>query len=133
MINSDATISQFVWKSAAMRDMTLAVCRLAITRAEFSALDLPTHGEDRHGGSGIAGSVFGLLAKADIIEPVIVGWDGERPLQRQVRNKAGNPIGVWRIKSGPLARALIARHDPPVVAPVEQGELFSTARWNGGM
>jgi hypothetical protein len=117
-------LTEWTWKTPAMRDMTLAVCRLALARGvtgEFSALDLATHGADRHGGTGIAGSVFRQLAEAGIIGPVGAFVDGEF-LQRRVRNDGGNPIGLWRLTHPGLARALIAAHAPES-APLRQMEL----------
>jgi len=119
---ADVVIHEWTWKTPAMKAMTLAVARLAIERGnrEFSALDLPTHGADDHGGTGIAGTVFGQLAKAGIIAPVGGIIDGEF-VQRIVRNAHGNRIGVWRLAHGGLARALIRAHDskPPPGEPVQ--------------
>ena len=69
---------------------------------------------------GIAGTVFGQLAKAGIIAPVGGIIDGEF-VQRIVRNAHGNRIGVWRLAHGGLARALIRAHDskPPPGEPVQ--------------
>jgi hypothetical protein len=66
----DLVVNEWVWKSEAMRAMTMAVCKLALQRGaggEFSAMDLPEHGADAHGGTGIAGSVFGTLADRGLI------------------------------------------------------------------
>lgn len=106
-------LRQWVWKTPAMRQMTLDVARLALERGAerpFSALDLPRHGEDAHGGSGIAGSVFRQLADAEVIQPV-GGWleDGTF-VQRRVRNANGNPVGVWRLRHAYLAAALLRQH-----------------------
>jgi len=126
MIDPEALINEWTWKTPAMRDMTLAVCRLAIQGGDFSAMDLADHGAESHGGTGIAGSVFGSLAKAEIIEPAgTFGQDGAF-YQRRVRNACGNPIGVWRCKNGALARALIRRHAPQTVPTGGvQMELFA--------
>jgi hypothetical protein len=91
--------------------MTRAVLHLALERGvigEFSAMDLAEHGEEAHGGSGIAGSVFRQLAEAQIIAPVGAFIDGEF-YQRRVRNAAGNPVGVWRLAEHGLAAALLER------------------------
>lgn len=109
-----AIIQEWTWKTPAMKAMTLAVCRLASgqgTDGEFSALDLPTHGETAHGGSGIAGTIFGQLAKFGIIAPVGVFIAGEF-VQRIKRNACGNRIGVWRLAHPGLCRALLKVHDP---------------------
>lgn len=126
--SADVLVREWTWKTPAMRDMTLAVCRLALargTREEFSALDLAAHGAAAHGGSGIAGSVFRQLADANVIAPVGVFADGEF-LQRRVRNENGNPVGVWRLKERGLALALLRAHGTPQPAPV-QAELFGPA------
>lgn len=118
-------LKEWTWKTPAMRDMTLAVCRLALARGaggEFSAMDLADHGADAHGGTGIAGSVFRQLAEAGIIGPVGAIVDGEF-IQRRVRNACGNPIGLWRLTHPGLARALIAAHAPESV-PMRQMELL---------
>jgi len=124
--SSDVLVQEWTWKTPAMREMTVAVCRLALGAGmgtTFSALDLEAHGEEEHGGSGIAGSVFRQLAEARIIAPVGV-FDGETFLQRRVRNAHGNPIGVWRLRNAGLARALLARHAPARVV-CEQREFGS--------
>lgn len=122
----DVVVTEWVWKSEAMRAMTLAVCQLALSKAEgraegFSALDLPDHGADRHGGSGIAGSVFRTLVDHGVIAPVGAFVDGEF-VQKRVRNAGGNPIGVWRLASGALARSILAAHGARV-AEREQAEM----------
>jgi hypothetical protein len=124
----DAQVKQWTWKTPAMRRMTLAICRLALARGPagtFSALDLETHGEDAHGGSGIAGTVFRQLSDAGIIGPVGAVLDGEF-IQRRVRNACGNPIGVWRLAHPGLARALIQAHGE-VVESLVQTDLFGRA------
>lgn len=123
----EVVVNEWTWKTPAMKRMTLDVCRLAINRGiggEFTALDLPTHGAEDHGGTGIAGTVFGQLAKAGILAPVGGFIDGEF-VQRIVRNAHGNRIGVWRLAHPGLARALIKAHDtqPPPGEPV-QTDLF---------
>ena len=124
-------LREWTWKTPAMRDMTLAVCRLALARGlggEFSALDLPQHGADAHGGTGIAGSVFRQLAEAGIIGPVGTFIDGEF-FQRRRRNACGNPIGLWRLVHPGLARALIAAHTPDF-QPMRQMELTEAMQCN---
>ena len=119
-------LKEWTWKTPAMRDMTLSVCRLALARGTvgtFSALDLQNHGADAHGGTGIAGSVFRQLAEAGIIGPVGGFVDGEF-LQRRVHNAGGNPLGLWRLTHPGLARALIARHAPAPEAPMRQMTLM---------
>lgn len=106
-----AVVMQWTWKTDAMSRMALAVCELAMARGvtgEFSALDLPMHGEAEHGGSGIAGSVFGQLAELTIIAPVGV-FQGFDFYQKRVRNNHGNPIGVWRLNSRALAETMASR------------------------
>lgn len=121
---AEILLQEWTWKTPAMKRMTLAVCRLALARGiqgEFSAMDLSDHGEIQHGGTGIAGSVFRLLADAGIIAPVGVFSEGEF-LQRRVRNSGGNPIGVWRLAHHGKAWALIQAHDP-APARIEQLEF----------
>ena len=118
-------LTEWTWKTAAMREMAVAVCRLALARGlggEFSALDLAQHGAGAHGGTGIAGSVFRILADAGIIGPVGGFLDGEF-LQRRVRNPGGNPIGIWRLAHPGLAHALIEAHAPKEAQPKEQMEM----------
>jgi hypothetical protein len=109
----EAAIEQWTWKTAAMKAMTLAVCRLALKSAEcgagsaeFSANDLE---EFNHGGTGICGTVFGRLAKDGVIAPVGAFVGGEF-VQKFVKNAGGNRIGVWRLKNGALARRALALH-----------------------
>ena len=121
-------VKQWTWKTPAMRRMTLAICRLALARGPagtFSAMDLAEHGEDAHGGAGIAGTVFRQLSDAGILGPVGAVLDGEF-IQRRVRNACGNPIGVWRLAHPGLARALVAAHAPEPQPTVQQ-DLFERA------
>lgn len=123
MIDAAAAINEFTWKPGPMGDMIKAVCRLALKGLPFSAIDLAAQGEGEQGGSGIAGTVFGSLVRAEIIEPV-GGWlDGEF-VQRRVRNANGNPVGVWRLRNGALARALVARHETEPAPRLIQPEMF---------
>lgn len=122
-----ATLHEWTWKTAAMRDMTLAVCRLALSRGingEFSALNLPLRGAHDQGGTGIAGSVFRQLKEAGIIAPVGVFVD-QAFYPRTVVNKGGNPVGVYRLRHPGLARALIAIHAPAEVVETVQMELVA--------
>jgi hypothetical protein len=121
---SEASIHQWQFKTPAMRRMTIAACRLALERGprEFSALDLPSHGAEAHGGSGIAGSVFRQLIEAGII--AAVGYhDGTTFFPKVEINAAGNKIGVYRLANGGLCRALLRVHDPHVALPPKQLEL----------
>ena len=105
----DATIREWTWKTPAMRDMAVALCRLALGRGmagEFSALDLPMRGAGAQGGPGIAGTVFRQLKEAGMIARVGVFVDGTF-FPRNVINDGGNPVGVYRLRSPALARALI--------------------------
>lgn len=120
----EAIIEQWTWKTDAMKTMTLAICRLAIRSAEgggrngeFSANDLAEFG---HGGQGICGAIFSRLAADGVIAPVGGFVDGEF-VQKYVRNAGGNRIGVWRLKSGSLARRALAVHGAavPVFKQVE--------------
>ncbi len=108
-LTADTLVHEWTWKTPAMRDMAVAVCKLALARGEFSALDLPEHGAKAHGGSGIAGSIFRQLADAGIIGPVGGFLDGEF-VQRRVRNENGNPVGVWRLVSAARAEAMLEAH-----------------------
>ena len=122
---AEVLVQEWTWKTPAMRDMTFAVCRLALNRGvggEFSALDLPAHGAGEQGGSGIAGSVFRQLVDAEIIGPVGAFIDGQF-YQKRLRNENGNPIGVWRLKNAGLARALIDRHAPATRVVNQQFEM----------
>lgn len=121
----EATLNEWQWKTPAMKAMTLAVCKLALARGvagEFSARDLPTHGAEAHGGSGIAGSVFRQLIKAGII--AVVGKFVDGTFYPQVKlNAAGNKIGVYRLAHPGLCRALLNRHAPESVTEPHQEEM----------
>lgn len=120
---AEAVVRQWTWKTPAMKHMTLAICKLALARpgAEFSANDLPEDFE--HGGGGIAGAVFNRLAKDGVIAPVTI-WTGVEHAQKYVRNAGGNRIGLWRLLSAGLARALLKIHGQPV-PELQQPELIS--------
>ena len=122
MLTPATLLDMEIWKPD-VRRLRTEVLRLALRCIQFSAIDLPSQGAEQ-GGQGNAGAAFKYLAGKAIIEPVIVGWDGPRPIQRQVRNKAGNPIGVWRLANGALARTMLSRNEPAAVRPVIQDELF---------
>ena len=111
----EAQVLQWQWKTPAMRAMTLAVCRLALARGResFSANDLP---EMDHGGTGIAGAVFHRLVKDGLLARV-GHFSGGTFYQLRVKNPGGNPIGVYRLECGGLARALLRAHG-------ERGEEF---------
>lgn len=113
----EAIIEQWTWKTDAMKTMTLAICRLALLGADFSANDLAEFG---HGGQGICGAIFSRLAADGVIAPVGSFVD-EEFVQKYVRNAGGNRIGVWRLKSGSLARRALAVHGAaePVFKQVE--------------
>lgn len=118
-------VLEWTWKNADMRSMAIAVCRLALRcgiNGEFSALDLDAHGADEHGGTGIAGSIFKQLANQRVIAPV-GRWIDEEFYQRRVRNRGGNPIGVWRLRSPGLCRALVEALAPEVMPAEQQMEM----------
>lgn len=120
----EAEVVQWVWKTPAMERLAVEVCRLAVSREEFSALDLSVHGEAEHGGSGVAGAVFGRLAKGGIIEAARFVAGG-KAYPKTVANACGNPIKLWRPASRALARAFLAAHGEvvPVQAAAVQGEF----------
>lgn len=123
----ETVLAQWTWKTPAMKAMTLEVCRVALDRGlggEFSALDVGPRGADAQGGTGVAGSVFRQLADAGVIGPAGTFVDGEF-FQRRIRNAGGNPIGLWRLESPGLARALLRVHGAPRPAPVQ--ETFGAA------
>lgn len=119
---AEAIVRQWTWKTPAMQAMAVAICRLALDRAtqrvrtaeggpgEFSANDLPAFA---HGGGGIAGAIFHRLAKDGVLCPVTI-WTGSEHSQKYVRNAGGNRIGLWRLASAALARALLKAHGQPV-------------------
>jgi len=116
---------QWVWKTPAMEAMAVAICTLALERGphrEFSALDLPIHTAQQHGGGGIAGAVFHRLAKDEVLCPVGGFVDAEFQ-QKVVRNAGGNRIGVWRLKSAARASALLRIHRAKPQQEFRQAEL----------
>ena len=124
----EATVNEWTWKTPAMRDMTLDVCRLALARGmsgEFSAMDLALRGAEQQGGTGIAGSVFRQLSKAGIIGFACDWTTDGRAVPRTVTNAGGNPIKLYRLLSPALARALVHRHSPAEHRPLVQEELFN--------
>jgi hypothetical protein len=124
----EAILHQWAFKPEPMRRMLVAVLQLALRGGgggEFSALDLPTHGEVAHGGSGIAGSVFLQLKHDGILEAVGVWVDGTF-YPRTVINGGGNKISVYRLAKPELARTLLGRHAPSLVSRPVQMELVST-------
>jgi hypothetical protein len=123
---TEAQINEWVWKTPAMKAMTLAVCRLALARGmagEFSAMDLALRGAEAQGGTGIAGSVFRQLSTAGIIGFACDWTTDGRAVPRTVTNAGGNPIKLYRLLSAPLARALIHRHAPAEHRPAVQQEM----------
>jgi len=120
---AEPTLNQWTWKTPAMAKMAVAVCKLAIEKAggEFSANDLP---EFTHGGGGICGCVFNQLIEFGILARVGL-FDGATFLPKIVFNKGGNKIGVYRLASGGLARALLAVHDhEEQPQTLKQGEML---------
>lgn len=112
---AEARELQWVWKTAAMEVMAVAVCRLALVRGvsgEFSANDLKL---EEHGGSGIAGAVFFRLAKDEVLTPVMI-QSGTEWQQKTARNAGGNRVGVWRLKNHALASTLLQRLEARVSA-----------------
>lgn len=105
----EAVIRQWAYKPDAMSEMLVHVLRLALSRVEFSANDLPVHGEKEQGGSGIAGAAILQLKRDGILEAVGT-WQGMTFYPRVVANPGGNKIGVYRIANAALARTLLERH-----------------------
>lgn len=121
----EAVIRQWAYKPGAMREMVVHVLSLALRGGEFSANDLPIHGEEEHGGSGIAGSVI-LQLKRDGILAEVGTFDGPTFCPRIVRNAGGNKIGLYRIGKPGLARTLLERHTATSGGKQEQLGLFGT-------
>lgn len=120
-----AIITQWTYKPAAMRAMLVAVLKLALARRTdgvFSANDLPTHGEEAHGGSGIAGAVILSLKRDGLLAPVGKFIDGTF-YPEIVLNACGNKIGVYRLAKPTLARTLLERHQPAPVTTAAQLEF----------
>lgn len=118
---AEAIILQWSFKPAAMQAMMREVCKLALERGpvgKFSANDLPRF---THGGPGICGAVFGPLAREGVLAPVGRFVDGQFQ-QDTVKNPGGNHIGVWRLKSAALARALLRAHGQPL-PEIKQAEM----------
>ena len=111
----EAMLLQWQWKTPAMRAMDVAICRLALARGKepFSANDLP---DFNPGGTGITGAAFRGLLKLRVLARV-GHFAGGTFYQLRVRNPGGNPIGVYRLDCGGLARALLRAHG-------ERGEEF---------
>jgi hypothetical protein len=126
MKTDDAIITQWTYKPEAMRAMLVAVLKLALARGTdgvFSANDLPTHGEEAHGGSGIAGSVVLSLKRDGVISPCGIHDPSGTFLPRIVLNACGNKIGVYRLAKPTLARTLLDRHQPAPVTTAAQLEF----------
>jgi hypothetical protein len=123
-----AIIQQWMYKPEPMRAMLAAVLRLALQRGcggEFSALDLAMHGQEAHGGSGIAGAVF-LRLKGDGILAAVGVFVAGTWYPRTVINAGGNKIGVYRLAKPELARTLLERHAPLQTRPAVQLDLLAT-------
>ena len=128
MKSDQAIITQWTYKPAAMRAMLVAVLTLAVSRRSlgeggFSANDLPTHGEEAHGGSGIAGAVILSLKRDGLLAPVGKFIDGTF-YPEIVLNACGNKIGVYRLAKPTLARTLLERHTPAPTTTAAQLELM---------
>jgi hypothetical protein len=102
------TETQWLFKTQAMTEMAIEVCKLALEGREFSANDLVL---DDHGGSGIAGSVFRTLAAHGAIAPVF-HYYGCAQVQKTVRNGGGNRIGVWKLNCERTARRIASLPKP---------------------
>ena len=127
---SEARELQWMWKSPAMAAMAVAVCKLALARgahAEFSANDLPEFG---HGGQGIAGSVFYRLLHDEIVYQVGHFGSDLTFYPKVVKNKGGNKVNVYRLKSAARAEALLRVHDSRALTNAatefKQAELAGT-------
>jgi hypothetical protein len=120
---ADSVIHEWTYKPGPMRDMVIQVLTLALRRAEFSANDLPLHGQAAQGGVGIAGSVIRHLIKDGILAPVGT-FDGPHFCPRVAFNAGGNKIGVYRLDNAGLARTLLNRHHPQPDVKTEQMSLL---------
>lgn len=105
---NEATLREWAYKTPAMRQMIIHVLTAALRGGEFSAMDLPIHGETEHGGPGIAGTVIRQLIQDGILARVGT-WDGPHFCPRVIKNAGGNNIGVYRIANPALARTLLER------------------------
>jgi hypothetical protein len=132
----EAVVNEWTWKTEAMRQMSVDLCRLALERGEqgkFSALDLPKRGADDQGGTGIAGSVIGTFAHRDLI--AVYGVEvGGKFYAEKVTNAGGNPINCYRLANRRAVEQLLARLEacaPVTAAAVDiereaiQEELFA--------
>lgn len=93
-----------------MGKMAVSICKLALERGaheEFSANDLPEFG---HGGQGIAGSVFYRLLHDEIVYQVGHFGSDLTFYPKVVKNKGGNKVNVYRLKSAARAEALLRVH-----------------------
>jgi hypothetical protein len=109
---AEAREKQWLWKTAAMRNMALNLVRLSLAQEEVSANDLAPDMEQ--GGPGICGSITKTLAHADILEKVgtFVGTEFYAKLVGRTRTGGhASKLHVWRVKSRPLAQAFLsAKH-----------------------
>lgn len=119
---NEAIILEWTWKTEAMKQMAIKICTLALERGsgEFSANDLP---EFKHGGTGIAGSIFRRLLDDGILTRV-GHFQGTEFYPKIVTNKGGNKISVYRLASPGLARALLKAHGQPK-PEMKQPELMA--------
>jgi hypothetical protein len=122
---TDAAIMiSWAFKPEAMRRMLVRVLTLAFKLPKFSAMDLPEHGAEAHGGSGIAGCVIKQLKDEGVLSVVGVFNDGKFYAETIINN-GGNPIKVYRLANGGLARALLKVHAPLFVHELKQMEFCS--------
>jgi len=121
----DALIHQLFYKNAAIREMVVHVLTVALRGEEFSAKDLPVHGEEQHGGPGIAGSVIRQLKHDGILAAVGTFFDSAF-CPKITYNEGGNKIGVYRLANRSLALTLMERHGKPR-GKYEQLGLFGTS------
>lgn len=94
------------WKTPAQRRLAGAVARLALRRSgrEFSANDLPA--ELEHGGRGVCGTVFRVLAMRGVLRAAVHELaSGQVP--KVTLNHGGNRIGVYELANAARARQLI--------------------------
>jgi hypothetical protein len=125
----EAILKMWQFKPTEMRTMMVRVLKLALTGVEFSANDLPVHGQEAHGGSGIAGAAVLQLKRDGILAPVGKWVDGKF-YPEVVLNAGGNKIGVYRLAKPELARTLLGRQSGVLCEKPSQDEFFAQpARW----
>src|SRR5512147_1002769 len=96
----EAQTTQWLWKTAAMERMAIALVEVALSHAngEFAADDLPATLE--HGGQGIAGSIMSKLAENGIITRVgaTVGTEFFPKMRAsKAEGRKGSNIAVWKL------------------------------------